>query len=121
MAQFEKGDVVLVNGNQVATIHTYDEDSGRLVLSQEQGGGEHLIYGPIQSYRLQHLVQPAQGSDERPETDETDEAETEQPVRKSPTAAADPQPETPEEGAKRVSRPVSGDESADEFTTLDSL
>ena len=71
MAKFNKGDRVLVNGSQVATVHTYDEATGRLVLEQDEG--RHLVYGPISSYRLQHLVSPAVGRDPEGDEEESDE------------------------------------------------
>ena len=92
MAKFNKGDRVLVNGSQVATIHTYEEEDGRLVLDAGvEGGGEHLIYGPISSYRLQHLVTPAVGVDPEEDAEVDDEEGTE------------------------------GDGPKDQFTTLESL
>lgn len=76
MSKFSKGDRVLVNGSQVATIHTYDEASGRLVLDQGvEGKGEHLIYGPIGTYHLQHLVSGPIGRDAEDDGDEGAAAE----------------------------------------------
>lgn len=79
MAKFNKGDRVLVNGTQVAKIHTYDEATGRLVLDAgAEGGGEHLIYGPLSSYRLQHLVAPALGVDPEEDAEASDESDGEE-------------------------------------------
>lgn len=83
---FREGDVVLVNGTQVATVKVYDTLSGQLVLEQNVGGGLNTIYGPIVAYRLEHLAQPALGTDVRPgdeapevvESDESDDDESDE-------------------------------------------
>ncbi len=78
MPKFIKGDKVLVNGSQVAVVDVYDEGSGQLVLVQElAGNATNTIYGPIGSYRLEHLIRPAEGSILRPgeEAEESTEVE----------------------------------------------
>ena len=57
MSKFNPGDRVLVGGNFVATVHTYDEDNNRLVLVQQQNGGTNTIYGHISDYSLEPLSQ----------------------------------------------------------------
>lgn len=60
MSKFNEGDRVVANKSIVATVRVYDEQTGRVVLEQELGGGAtNLIYGPIASYDLELLVSEA--------------------------------------------------------------
>lgn len=73
MSRFKEGDRVVANKSVVATIETYDETVGRVVLVQDLGNGAtNRIYGPIQSYDLELLVSDA--VTERPAEDGAAEA-----------------------------------------------
>lgn len=52
MSEFNVGDLVMVNGGIVATIHTYDAENDRLVYVSEVGGGTDTTYGHISQTRL---------------------------------------------------------------------
>lgn len=80
MAEFNAGDKVLVNGNLVAEIHTYNKEADRLVYVVNQNGGTNHFYGHVSNTRLQHLVHDVEavpdldaGSDEAAEDDSDDE------------------------------------------------
>lgn len=60
MSRFQKGDKVLVDGNLVAEIHTWDEPNNRLVLQVNmRGGSTNLIYGHISQYKVERLMAEA--------------------------------------------------------------
>lgn len=60
MAKFNTGDRVLINGNLVATIQTYDENNDRIAyVSVPPGGGTDTVYGHISQTRVEHLVTEA--------------------------------------------------------------
>ena len=65
-AKFQAGDKVLVNGSLVAEIETYDEELNVVRYTAQVGGGSDTTTGHISQTRIEHLVQPAVGSDERP-------------------------------------------------------
>lgn len=60
MSKFNKGDKVVINRAQIATIHTYDEDLNFLAFELTHGGGStEVVYGHVSQYDIEHLVTPA--------------------------------------------------------------
>lgn len=56
MSKFNAGDRIIVNGNLVATIQSFDEENDRLVfVVTPAGGGSETVYGHISQHRLELL------------------------------------------------------------------
>lgn len=75
--KFVAGDRVLVNGSLAAVIETYDADLDVVRYTSTAGGGTDTTTGHVSQTRIEHLIQPAVGADEKPSVDlgkhETDE------------------------------------------------
>jgi len=57
MAKFAKGERVIIDGSLIATIQSYNEDSGIVAyVSVPPGGGTNTTYGHISQTRVERLV-----------------------------------------------------------------